>query len=176
MIEQITFLMYARLLDINETRDENREKRSGKSFQRRFKDDEQNLRWSQFRHLGAEEMLPIVRDKVFPHFKTSSASGSAFAEFMKDIRKDYDQAEKLYRQTLEIDPNNANNTGNLALFMNDIRKDYVEAEKLYRRALELDPNHSNNTGNFAIFMQTIHKDQELWKVFLSTKLFDERTF
>lgn len=86
VIEQITFLMYARLLDINETRDENRQKRTKKSFQRRFKDDEQNLRWSHFRHLGAEQMLPVVRDKAFPHFKTTAASGSAFAEFMKDAQ------------------------------------------------------------------------------------------
>ena len=86
VIEQITFLMYSRLLNINETRDENRQKRTGKSFQRRFKDDEQKLRWSQFRHLGAEEMLPLVRDKVFPHFKTAAASGSAFSEFMKDAQ------------------------------------------------------------------------------------------
>ncbi|TIR49114.1 MAG: SAM-dependent DNA methyltransferase [Mesorhizobium sp.] len=86
VIEQITFLMYARLLDINETRDENREKRAGRSFQRRFKDDEQSLRWSHFRHLGAEKMLPVVRDQVFPHFKTTVASGTAFAEFMKDAQ------------------------------------------------------------------------------------------
>lgn len=86
VIEQVTFLMYARLLDINETRDENREKRTGKSFQRRFKEDEQSLRWSQFRHLGADEMLPLVRDKVFPHFKTAAASGTSFAEFMKDAQ------------------------------------------------------------------------------------------
>src|ERR1700678_451877 len=70
VIEQITFLMYARLLDVNETRDESRLKRTGKSFQRRFRDEEQKLRWSQFRHIGADEMLPLVRDKVFPHFKT----------------------------------------------------------------------------------------------------------
>jgi len=86
VIEQITFLMYARLLDINEARDENRQKRSGKSFTRRFKEDEQHLRWSQFRHLGADEMLPLVRDKVFPHFRSTVASGTAFAEFMKDAQ------------------------------------------------------------------------------------------
>lgn len=86
VIEQITFLMYARLLDIAETRDENRRKRTGTSFQRRFKDDQQNLRWSRFRHLAADEMLPLVRDKVFPHLKTPAAAGSAFAEFMKDAQ------------------------------------------------------------------------------------------
>ena len=85
-IEQITFLMYARLLDINEARDENREKRTGKSFTRRFKVDEQHLRWSQFRHLGAEQMLPVVRDEVFRHFRSTVATGTAFAEFMKDAQ------------------------------------------------------------------------------------------
>lgn len=86
VIEQITFLMFARLLDINETRDENRMKRTGKSFQRRFSDKEQNLRWSQFRHLGADKMLPLVRDQVFPHFRKTSTSSAAFAEFMKDAQ------------------------------------------------------------------------------------------
>ena len=42
VIEQISFLMFARLLDITETRDENRMKRTGKPFQRRFSDDEQH--------------------------------------------------------------------------------------------------------------------------------------
>jgi len=86
VIEQITFLMYARLLDINEARDENRQKRSGKPFTRRFKEDEQHLRWSQFRHLGSDQMLPLVRDQVFPHFRSTVASGTAFAEFMKDAQ------------------------------------------------------------------------------------------
>ena len=86
VIEQITFLMYARLLDINEARDENREKRTGKAFMRRFKEEEQHLRWSQFRHLGADKMLPLVRDKVFPHFRSTVAGGTAFSEFMKDAQ------------------------------------------------------------------------------------------
>lgn len=86
VIEQITFLMYARLLDINETRDENREKRTGKSFQRRFKDDEQYLRWQNIRHTPAERIIPVVRDGVFPHFKSTVAVGTAFTEFMKDAQ------------------------------------------------------------------------------------------
>jgi type I restriction enzyme M protein len=75
VIEQITFLMFARLLDIGETGDENRLKRTGKAYQRRFSDDEQDLRWSQFRDFGADAMLPLVRDKVFPHFRKATTSG-----------------------------------------------------------------------------------------------------
>jgi len=86
VIEQITFLMYARLLDMNETRDEKKESRTKKPFKHRFSEDEQHLRWSQFRHLGPEQMLPLVRDEVFPHFKKASTGGRAFAEFMKDAQ------------------------------------------------------------------------------------------
>lgn len=77
---------HARLLDISETRDESRFRRTQKSFEHRFSDDEQKLRWSQFRHLGADVMLPLVRDKVFPHFRKTTAAGTVFAEFMKDAQ------------------------------------------------------------------------------------------
>ncbi|MDE0159984.1 MAG: N-6 DNA methylase [Candidatus Dadabacteria bacterium] len=86
VIEQITYLMFARLLDVNETRDENRERHSGKAFKRRFGEDEQDLRWSHFRHLGANDMLSLVRDEVFPHFRKASTSGTTFTEFMKDAQ------------------------------------------------------------------------------------------
>ena len=86
VIEQITFLMYARLLDINETRDENRSKRTGKPFQRRFQDDQQHLRWQNIRHTPAEKTIPLVRDEVFPHLKSTVAIGTAFTEFMKDAQ------------------------------------------------------------------------------------------
>lgn len=86
VIEQATFLMFARLLDIQETRDENRQRRTGKAFEARFSGDEQHLRWSRFKHLGADQMLPLMRDEVFPHFKKASTTGRAFSEFMKDAQ------------------------------------------------------------------------------------------
>ncbi|TXS92756.1 SAM-dependent DNA methyltransferase [Parahaliea maris] len=87
VIEQITFLMYARLLDMNETSDEKRAERSGKTFSRRFSDEQQHLRWQNFRHIeSADELLRVVRDELFPFFKTSSGEGSLFSEFMKDAQ------------------------------------------------------------------------------------------
>jgi type I restriction enzyme M protein len=86
VIEQITFLMFIRLLDINETRDEKRQNRTGYEFKRRFREDEQQLRWNNFRHLGGEEMLPLVRDGVFPHLRKAGTDGSSSAEFMKDAQ------------------------------------------------------------------------------------------
>src|SRR6058998_1198174 len=86
VIEQISFLMFARLLDIAETRAEKRAARLGKFHLGQFSRDQQRLRWSHFKNLPAEEMLKIVRDGVFPHFRSLTSGESTFAEYMKDAQ------------------------------------------------------------------------------------------
>jgi len=87
VIEQISFLMFARLLDITETRNEKKAQRTGKQFRRIFSDIEgQALRWREFKNYGADKMLPHVRDKVFPHFKSVAVEGAKFGEYMKDAQ------------------------------------------------------------------------------------------
>lgn len=86
VIEQITFLMYARLLDLHEQRDEKRQKLRGGEFKRRFNEDQQHIRWHRLIHQDKDTMLKLVRDEVFPHFKSASGEGSLFAEFMKDAQ------------------------------------------------------------------------------------------
>ncbi|MGQ0699322.1 MAG: N-6 DNA methylase [Panacagrimonas sp.] len=93
VIEQISFLMFARLLDITESRNEKRATHTGKSFRKVFTEDQQPLRWQHFRHLGGEQMLPLVRDKVFPHFKDVAAletedgtQRTTFHEYFKDAQ------------------------------------------------------------------------------------------
>ena len=94
VIEQISFLMFARLLDLRESTEEKKWNRmhKGKPFPGVFYNaKEQRLRWEEFRHLGGDQMLVRVRDEVFPHFrklgtKTSADNGAknTFAEYMKD--------------------------------------------------------------------------------------------
>jgi len=87
VIEQISFLMFARLLDIRETREEKKAKRTKKPFRRVFGDNEQELRWSHFKNVTpAEKMLVLVRDRVFPHFKSVAVDGAKFGEYMKDAQ------------------------------------------------------------------------------------------
>lgn len=85
-IEQVTFLIYSRLLDILETRDERRLERDGMAYTPRFRENEQELRWSRFRGLKAEPLFHLVRDRVFPHLRASVASGEAVAAVMQDAR------------------------------------------------------------------------------------------
>lgn len=104
VIEQITFLMFIRLLDINESRNENRARRSGKSFKRIFSEDEegQNLRWSIFKNLSAEKMLPFVRDKVFEHIRDmAKESESKLGKYMADAQLQI-QKESLLVQAINM--------------------------------------------------------------------------
>ncbi|GAA4888521.1 class I SAM-dependent DNA methyltransferase [Ferrimonas pelagia] len=86
VVEQITFLMYARMLDMNERADEKRSARTGKPFNRRFENCEQHLRWESLRHLGADQLYPLIKDELFPHFAELAGEGTLFAEFMQDAQ------------------------------------------------------------------------------------------
>lgn len=70
VIEQISYLMFIRLLDLTESRQEKRAGRLQQDYTRIFPKDRSHLRWSHFCHLGGEAMLPIVRDEVFPFLRT----------------------------------------------------------------------------------------------------------
>lgn len=87
VIEQITFLIYARLLDMNETSDEKKALRTKKEFKRRFNEQQQHIRWQNLKHIeSADVLMTTVRDQLFPYFKSTAASNSLFAEFMKDAQ------------------------------------------------------------------------------------------
>jgi type I restriction enzyme M protein len=77
VIEQISFLMFMRMMDIQETLGERKAARAGRKFRGTFGEDEQNLRWSSFKNLSGEEMLPIVRDKVFPFLRRKLSGETA---------------------------------------------------------------------------------------------------
>jgi len=84
VIEQITFLMFIRLLDITESRNEKKAQRTGKPFDRLFTAKQQHLRWHQLKNLGADALLKTMRDEVFPHLKDIAGADSTFGRYMND--------------------------------------------------------------------------------------------
>jgi type I restriction enzyme M protein len=85
VIEQITFLMFIRLLDLTESRNERKAQRTGKPFDHLFSPKQQHLRWSALRNApGAETRLRIVRDDVFSHLKEIAGKDSTFGRYMQD--------------------------------------------------------------------------------------------
>lgn len=97
VIEQISFLMFARLLDMRESTEEKKwaRKNPGKTFPGvYFPRNKQNLRWSQLKQeADADKLLRVIRDEVFPHFRSmgqaengASKDGpkNTFHQYMKD--------------------------------------------------------------------------------------------
>lgn len=96
VIEQISFLMFARLLDVMETTGERKAERTKKPFTGRFAGKDDLRRWKNFKQLpatvsdedlkkGAKGMLQVVRDEVFPHFRKLNG-GTTFSEYMQDAQ------------------------------------------------------------------------------------------
>lgn len=90
VIEQISFLMFARLLDMRETVYERQWTRTnrGEDFPGRlFGPDQQHLRWKDIKHIGeADRMLARVRDELFPHMRNLAGKESAFGSYLKDAQ------------------------------------------------------------------------------------------
>jgi type I restriction enzyme M protein len=70
VIEQISYLLFARMLDMQEEVAERKAARSGAAFERIFPQGEagQLLRWKHFKNLSGKELHTHLRDKVFPFF------------------------------------------------------------------------------------------------------------
>jgi len=86
VIEQITFLMFLRLFDIAENREEKKAARLNKQFKGHFGPDQQQLRWQNLLKLGGDALLKTVRDEVFPHMREIAGTGSTFGRYMADAQ------------------------------------------------------------------------------------------
>lgn len=72
VIEQISYLMFSRMLDMQEDVAERKAKRTGKAFDRLFPNtpEGQLLRWKNFKNLSGKELHKHLKQEVFPHFTT----------------------------------------------------------------------------------------------------------
>jgi type I restriction enzyme M protein len=86
VIEQITYLLFARRLDEIHTAREKQANLLKKPIEQPiFSKQQQHLRWSRFKDLEAGEMFQLFRDEVFPFIKQLHGnSESAYSRHMKD--------------------------------------------------------------------------------------------
>ena len=107
VIEQISFLMFARLLDIRETREERVHTRKNRDEEFPgliFGPDTQHLRWKNLKHEGdADRMLVILRDELFPFIRELGTKESSFGEYLKDAQLLIPKSSLLYAAVKMID-------------------------------------------------------------------------
>lgn len=112
VIEQITYLMFIKILDDNELRKEaNAAAFDMPVLDPIFDEEHQNCRWSKFRHFEAEAMFQNMIDKVFPFIKNEMHDGkdTAFARYMKDAIFMVPTARVLVRVVDALDSLDLNN-------------------------------------------------------------------
>lgn len=70
VIEQISYLMFARMLDMQEEQAERKAARSGKAFEHIFPEtsEGQLLRWKNFKNIAGKELHKHLKDEVYPFF------------------------------------------------------------------------------------------------------------
>jgi type I restriction enzyme M protein len=93
VIEQLTYLMFIKGLDEEQTREELKANTLGTPPRRIFpkgKDKAgepyQNLRWSKFKHFEPRDMFRVVDEHVFPFLRELNGNGTAYAKHMRDAR------------------------------------------------------------------------------------------
>ncbi len=98
VIEQITYLLFLRALDSDQTREDNKALRLKTRPVRLFPEGADpkgrpfdDLRWSRFKHMAPADMYTMLGEHVFPFLRGLHASGgpaaeTAFAHHMRDAR------------------------------------------------------------------------------------------
>lgn len=85
VIEQITYLLFIKGLDEAETIKEKEASLLGIDFERTFPEEKQQLRWSQFKNMEAEQMYQVMAEGVFPFIKNlHNDKESAYSKYMSD--------------------------------------------------------------------------------------------
>lgn len=98
VIEQISYLVFARMLDMREMAAEKRASRMGKKdWKRIFPENRSHLRWSHLINLGAEEQLRIVLGNrikddpedwkgLFQFFREEVVNGTTLGNYLRDAQ------------------------------------------------------------------------------------------
>lgn len=99
VIEQITYLLFLKRLDENQTRAENKANRTGKPLENPVfptgLDEKgrsyQDFRWSKFKNFSRDEMYTVFAEHIFPFLRTglvqlANGEESSYAQHMKDAR------------------------------------------------------------------------------------------
>lgn len=85
VIEQLTYLLFIKGLDDQQTREEKKAERTGKPIKNpTFSDDQNHLRWKNLKQLDPEAMFEMIRDEVFPFIKElGGKNGNTYRKHME---------------------------------------------------------------------------------------------
>jgi len=81
-IEQISYLLFMKRLDQMDLKKKQDAEFTGESYKSIFTGENENMRWSHFRHMEGGEMLNHIQTKVFPFLKNLNSENSSYSKHM----------------------------------------------------------------------------------------------
>jgi type I restriction enzyme M protein len=81
-IEQISYLLFMKRMDELDLKKQQDAEFTGEEFVSFFNHENQDCRWSHFRHMEGGEMLQHMQERVFPFIKSLGSDKSPFAKHM----------------------------------------------------------------------------------------------
>lgn len=104
VIEQFTYLLFIKNLDDKQNDNDQNAALLGIEADEIFNDNQQHLRWKNFKQLSSDDMLDVVSKEVFPFIKTlHSDKESAFSKYMSDAIFMIPTAQMLEKIVTNID-------------------------------------------------------------------------
>ncbi|WP_318557189.1 class I SAM-dependent DNA methyltransferase [Geobacter anodireducens] len=102
-IEQISFLIYLKLLDEEETNRELRARLGAGNGKLLFPDQAARFRWSKWRFKSGVELHNFIRDEVFPYMASLVKDEPQVAEYFRDARLEIAEIDVLKQVVDELD-------------------------------------------------------------------------
>lgn len=81
-IEQISYLLFMKRIDQMDLKKIQDSEFTGEGYKSIFSGENENMRWSHFKHMEGGEMLTHIQTKVFPFLKTLNSENSAYSKHM----------------------------------------------------------------------------------------------
>ena len=127
VIEQITYLLFVRRLDVEQKRKESEARFAGGVIRDTiFLPEQTDLRWSRFREAEPKAMYATVENKVFPFLRTMRPDGSTYAAHMQGARFTIPSAALLSKVVDTLDAIDELGRGNAATNTLDTSGDLYE--------------------------------------------------
>jgi len=119
-IEQISFLIYLKLLDERENEIQLQQKLGGSRSKTLFPDQAKRYRWSEWRFNSGQKLLTFLRDEVYPYMGTVNSGNEHIAIYFRDATLQIHDANVLKEVVDEIDSINFSKLGS------DVKGDIYE--------------------------------------------------
>ncbi|KAB7676421.1 type I restriction-modification system subunit M [Bacillus sp. B1-WWTP-T-0.5-Post-4] len=131
-IEQITYLLFIKRIDDLDLENKNKAQSSGEYYKSKFEGkfmvpgtkeeiDKETLRWSYFKGMNSEDLIPHINTKVFPFLKSLSVETAPFAKHMKNAVFAISKP-KLLEETIQI----------IEEIFEEIKKDSIERNQSFQ--------------------------------------------